>query len=78
MLLTQIPAHEEVMRNVKDIAIGYFIDNNNADDVIENIHRLMEIDYEEASGVIRMLYAKKYSAQVMSNGYMTAYIDLLS
>lgn len=78
MLLTKIPAHVEVMRNVKDMTIGYFIDNNNADDVIDNVHRLMEIEYEEAAEAIRKLYAKKYTAQVMSNGYMAAYIDLLS
>ena len=77
MLLTPIPAHVEIMRNFQETTVGYYIDNNDENDVVDKVKKILTLDVIKASACIREIYQQKYTAQAMADGYMNAYRSIL-
>lgn len=79
MLLSDIPSHREVLANLSgNDNVGYIIDNQSPDDILKKIDMVMSLDSTHISELMRDLYQRKYTAEVMSKSYQKAYIQLMT
>lgn len=76
MLLSDIPSHREVLKTLNGLITGYIIDNKNADDIVAKIEDIQKLDETIIHATLQELYQKKYTAEVMSNLYQKAYLNL--
>lgn len=77
MLLSDIPSHREVLQNVQNEHIGYIIDNKDPNDIKEKVSMVMQLDQNRITKILQHLYECKYTAEVMSQKYQDAYIELM-
>jgi glycosyltransferase involved in cell wall biosynthesis len=77
MLLSDIPSHQEVLANIRDTQTGYIINHKNPQDIIHKIEKIINLDSNTIRNCIQNLYLQKYTAQIMSESYQQAYIQLL-
>lgn len=78
MLLSDIPSHREVLANLSgDKRVGYIIDNQNTEDIKNKVDMVLTLDTAHISKLMRNLYLRKYTAEVMSRSYQKAYIQLI-
>lgn len=77
MLLSDIPSHQEVLANIKDTQTGYIINHKNPQDIIDKIEKIISLDSNTIRNCIQNLYLQKYTAQIMSESYQRAYMQLL-
>ncbi len=77
MVLSDIPSHREVLASIKDRQFGCIIDNHNVVDILEKIKAVLKLDVDEIHKVLQDLYARKYTAEVMSNSYQKVYGRLM-
>lgn len=77
MLLSDIPSHQEILRNFNNRIVGLKIDNHNPIDIIDKINEIVKLDSDEIASVIHKVFEQKYTAQVMSQAYQDAYINLI-
>lgn len=76
MLLSDIPSHREVLKNLNGLITGYIINKKNAEDIVEKIEDIQKLDEAIIHATLQELYQRKYTAEVMSNLYQKAYMDL--
>lgn len=76
MLLSDIPSHQEVLANMSNSNIGYIIDKSK-NDLKEKIDLILNLDTVKTCKIIQQVYNEKYTAQVMSQAYQDAYINLI-
>lgn len=77
MLLSDIPSHQEVLSNIKNVQTGYIINHKNPQDIIEKVGKIINLDSKTIRICIQNLYLHKYTAQIMSKSYQQAYMQLL-
>lgn len=78
MLLSDIPSHKEVLANLSyDNPVGYII-KKDPTDIREKIKKVLMLDNVKVSNIMRELYQKKYTAEIMSKKYQETYIELMS
>ena len=77
MLLSDIPSHREILGNFRNNIVGLKINNHNPDDIIEKISEIVKLNSDEIALAIHKVFERKYTAQVMSQAYQNAYMDLM-
>ncbi|MCD7850491.1 MAG: glycosyltransferase [Parabacteroides sp.] len=77
MLLSDIPAHNEVLSKMSDSA-GFLFDSNNIDDLINKMKMLIVSDKDNIRTEIKETFEKYYTAKIMSESYQQAYISVIS
>lgn len=77
MLLSDIPSHQEILGNFKNDVVGLKIDNHSPDDIVAKINEIVKLNSNEIALAIHKVFEQKYTAQVMSQAYQNAYINLI-
>jgi len=78
MLLSNIPSHQEIVRNIpKDTIVSYFMDNHSEIDIIRKVDAVLKIDTDNARNVIQNIFKKYYTAEIMTNKYEEVYDRLI-
>lgn len=76
MLLSDIPSHCEVLSNFGKQIVGLKINNHDSTDILKKINDIIEIDRVKVTAIVQNIFKEKYTAEVMSNLYQKAYMDL--
>ena len=74
MLLSDIPSHREVLSKM-NATTGYIF-NNNSENLLENMDKILQLDREEASREVQKTFRKYYTAKRMSMSYQNAYTQI--
>lgn len=78
MLLSDIPAHNEVLSKMSD-SVGFLFDNNNINDLKNKMKSLIvSSDKEYIRTEIKETFEKYYTAKIMSESYQQVYISVNS
>ena len=76
MLVSNISCHSMVLSKFDD-CVGYLFDKEDAEDMVEKLKAILEIDYPKASEKIKAVYKKMFTSKVMASNYMKEYENLV-
>lgn len=77
VILSDIPAHKEVLAKAKD-CVGFTFDNKNEIDLLNRLQKLLPLNTEEVRLEMRRMFELYYTAEKMSNSYQSIYIKMFS
>nr|WP_321356177.1 glycosyltransferase family 4 protein [uncultured Draconibacterium sp.] len=75
LLLSNIPAHQEIINN-NDDKIGILYNINNVKDFKDKLNDLLTWPYESTSKSVQSLFSDQFTAQKMSKKYQSKYKEL--
>lgn len=77
VLLSEIPAHQEVLSKTES-QVGYTFDNQNKTDLLEKIQKILTLNSEQVSVEMKKTFESYYTAQKMSESYQNIYSQMRS
>ena len=78
MVLSDIPAHHEILSNFMDSSsIGVLMNKNDVDDVVSKIQKIQAFNVESSQLKMHEVYKREYTAEIMSKRYQNVYISLI-
>lgn len=77
VLLSDIPAHREVLSKTES-QVGYTFDNNNKIDLLKKVQEVLTLNPAKVSLEMKKIFKSYYTAQKMSKSYQNIYIKMRS
>lgn len=75
VILSDIESHKEIFEK-SDREIGILFKNNNEDDLVYKIKKILMMDYKSLSENSKLIISKFFDAREMSNQYQKVYLEL--
>lgn len=76
-VLSDIPSHREVIAKAQE-PFGYTFNNRSMDELTCAINNVLKLDATKVSAQIQQIFKKYYTAEMMSEEYQKAYIEIMN